>query len=509
MVQHTHALSSLSTITMTSEAELAEVLRNVAVNCEPADFLTFTMTESQEGFEQRVAQFMHRELEWIGVPPQYTLSCMTAGIAEYLNVLESAAVCLDALAPSGLVAFAQAHVEMALRTPAITLTLVTNLVFYISFLHDTTRFAGSHILLMEGDNGPNIVRTRRIIWKMALARAIFRDLVRRGAPYNLPHLPDAHVTFAFALRLQEAVRQRVLLYQEEERVSRKRMQSPLFPRRLLSYYRRLQTKQSSMPRPLPPAWVKNVIVLITIRVASPYLKEKLPRQSSEALAASRDAPIDVDITTSRQIAGISVYDFLGVAALRFRPGSCPPFPAHVPAAHTSAREESRPACLAASPELVESAVLVPLTSTEDIKKLAYRLNALSGTKEIRMEERCLTCRGQVQGESEVQSGAEDSSRRGGTVAPLDGGWNESEDDSLRGSAAHSNGKTPKACRGEEYDARDKELKIIRVWVDLLEKFRKSILIYHQYCSGSKISTLTRVDLLARPLDQITSTGPTP
>ncbi|KAF9001256.1 hypothetical protein BDZ89DRAFT_1050611 [Hymenopellis radicata] len=192
---------------MTSALELAEALNNVAVNCDPADFLTFTMTESQQGFEQRVAQFMQTELEWIGIPPQ------TAGIVDYLKVLESAEMSLDALAPSGVVAFAQAHVEMALRTPALTLVLITNLVFYISLLHNTAHFAGSHILLMEGDNGPNIVRTRRIIWKMALARAIFRDLVRRGAPYNLPHLPDAHVTFAFARRLQEAVRRRVLLYQ--------------------------------------------------------------------------------------------------------------------------------------------------------------------------------------------------------------------------------------------------------------------------------------------------------
>ncbi|KAF8890593.1 hypothetical protein CPB85DRAFT_1441134 [Mucidula mucida] len=158
-------------------------------------FMYETMTESQQGFEQQVAQFMQTELEWIGIPPQ------TTGIVDYLKVLESAEMSLDALAPSGVVAFAQAHIEMALRTPALTLVLITNLVFYISLLHNTARFAGSHILLMEGDNGPNIVRTRRIIWKMALARAIFWDLVRRGAPYNLPtspmpmsHLPS-HVIF--------------------------------------------------------------------------------------------------------------------------------------------------------------------------------------------------------------------------------------------------------------------------------------------------------------------------
>ncbi|KAF9013034.1 hypothetical protein BDZ89DRAFT_1046811 [Hymenopellis radicata] len=94
-----------------------------------------------------------------------------------------------------------------------------------------------------------------------------------------------------------------------------------------------------MPRPLPPTWLKNVIVLGTIRVALPYLKEKLRRRSSGASAASLDAPIDGDNATSRLIAvhkGISSYDVLAVTALGFRLGSSTPFPIHDPAAHTTA-----------------------------------------------------------------------------------------------------------------------------------------------------------------------------
>ncbi|KAF9014695.1 hypothetical protein BDZ89DRAFT_1046323 [Hymenopellis radicata] len=86
---------------------------------------------------------------------------------------------------------------------------------------------------------------------------------------------------------------------------------------------------SSMPRPVPPAWLKNAAVLISIRVALPYLKEKLRRRSPEGSAASQDAPTAVK-------KGISNYDVLAVTALGFRPGSCPPFPMHDPAAHTTA-----------------------------------------------------------------------------------------------------------------------------------------------------------------------------
>ncbi|KAF8997808.1 hypothetical protein BDZ89DRAFT_1148400 [Hymenopellis radicata] len=84
-----------------------------------------------------------------------------------------------------------------------------------------------------------------------------------------------------------------------------------------------------MPRLVPPAWLKNAAVLITIRVALPYLKEKLRRRSSEGSAASQDAPTAVK-------KGISSYDVLAATALGFRPGSCPPFPIHDPAAHTTA-----------------------------------------------------------------------------------------------------------------------------------------------------------------------------